>query len=126
MRTRLIPALLLAIALALPACAARSQRPGNSAAVASAPQAPAQPPQPRCADRVDRAKTGGMVGSVLGTIAASLFGTPALGIAYQGAGYVMGFASGSACAKAPPQVEAAKAVEKVDLPAPSAIREEPL
>ena len=119
MRTRFIPALLLAIALALPACAARSQRPGNSAAVAS-------PPQPRCADRVDRAKTGGMVGSVLGTIAASLFGTPALGIAYQGAGYVMGFASGSACAKAPPRVEAAKAVEKVDLPAPSVISEESL
>ena len=123
MRTRLIPALLLAIALALPACAARSQRPGNSTAVASAPQAPAQP---RCADRVDRAKTGGMVGSVLGTIAASLFGTPALGIAYQGAGYIMGFASGSACAKAPPRVEAAKAVEKVDLPAPSVISEESL
>ena len=127
MRTRFIPALLLAIALALPACAARNQRPGNTA-VASAPQAPAQPPQPRCADRVDRAKTGGMVGSVLGTIAASLFGTPALGIAYQGAGYVMGFASGSACAKAQPQVEAAKAseVEKVALPAPSVISEEPL
>ena len=119
-------ALLLAVALALPACAARNQRPGNTAAVASAPQAPAQPPQPRCADRVDRSKTGGMVGTVLGTIAASLFGTPALAIAYQGAGYVMGFASGSPCAKSAPEVEAAKAVEKVDLPPPSVIREEPL
>ncbi len=121
MRTRSIPALLLTIALALPACAARSQRPGNSAA--AAPQA-----QVRCADRVDRAKAGGMVGSVLGTIAAGLFGTPALAIAYQGAGYVMGFASGSACAKAQPQIEAAKGseVEKVALPAPSVISEEPL
>ncbi len=62
----------------------------------------------------------------MGTIAASLFGTPALGIVYQGAGYVMGFASGSPCAKAAPQFEAATAVEKVDLPPPSAIREEPL
>lgn len=115
-------ALLLAIMLALPACAARSHNSGNPPAVASA--APA--PQPRCADRVDRAKTGGMVGTVLGTIAASVFGSPALGIFYHGAGYVMGFASGSPCAKAPPQVESTKAVEKVDLPVSSAIREEQL
>lgn len=116
MRTRSIPALLLAIGLALPACAARNQRPGNSAAVASAPQAPAQPPQPRCADRVDRAKTGGMVGSVLGTIAASLFGTPALGIAYQGAGYVMGFASGSPCARAALRAETPSKVQVEPVP----------
>ncbi|MBI2210896.1 MAG: hypothetical protein HYV05_08555 [Deltaproteobacteria bacterium] len=111
MRTRSTLALLLAIGLALPACAARSQRPGNSAAVASA-----QPAQPRCADRVDRAKTGGMVGSVLGTIAASLFGTPALGIAYQGAGYVMGFASGSPCAKAALHAETPSKVQVEPVP----------
>lgn len=108
MRTRSIPALLLAIALALPACAARNQHPGNTAAVASA--------QPRCADRVDRAKTGGMVGTVLGTIAASLFGTPALGIAYQGAGYVMGFASGSPCARAALRAETPSKVQVEPVP----------
>lgn len=102
-----ILALLLAIMLALPACAARSHNSGNPPAVASA--APA--PQPHCADRVDRAKAGGMVGTVLGTIAASVFGSPALGIFYKGAGYVMGFASGSPCAKAPPIAETPSKVE---------------
>lgn len=120
--SRASPALLLVAVLALPACAARSHNSGNPPAVASA--APA--PQPRCADRVDRARIGGMTGTVLGTIAAGVFGSSVLVLFYKSAGYVMGFASGSPCAKAPPQVESTKAVEKVDLPVSSAIREEQL
>lgn len=122
MKTRSILVFLLAIMLALPACVARNHNSGNPPAVASA--APA--PQPRCADRVDRARIGGMTGTVLGTIAAGVFGSSALVLFYKSAGYVMGFASGSPCAKAPPQAESTKAVEKVDLPVSSAIREEQL
>jgi hypothetical protein len=40
------------------------------------------------------------VGTVVGTVAASLIGSPLIGGAYKVAGYVIGFASGDACRRA--------------------------
>lgn len=109
---RLVLPLLLVAGLAMPACSLRGQSYGNGSEAASASQAKA----PRCTDRVDRARVGGFVGTVLGTIAASVIGSPALGFFYKGAGYVMGFASGSPCVKTEPPAETNKAVEESDSP----------
>lgn len=84
----------------------------------SAPQpkgvATASASQPKhCPDRLERAKTGGFLGSVFGTLAASVLGSPILGGAYQVAGYAMGFASAETCAKAE-KLEKAEKVEKIE------------
>jgi hypothetical protein len=52
----------------------------------------------------------------LGTIATAVFGSSSLGFAYKGAGYVMGFASGSPCAKAAPVPEAPSAAQPQPIP----------
>lgn len=52
-----------------------------------------------CPDRVQKASTGGFVGTVLGTVAASLIGGPLVGGIYKAAGYVIGFASADTCRK---------------------------
>jgi len=102
-------------------CALRKQNSANPAPVASV----APSVTPRCSDRVDRAKTGGFVGSVLGTIAASVIGSPFLGVFYQTAGYVMGFASASPCPKANPPAQSNGSGNKPQ-PPPSVIGEEDL
>lgn len=120
---RSILPLLLAVILAPAGCSVRSQNPGSATPVASA--APAA--RPHCSDRVDRARTGNLVGSVLGTIAASVIGSPFLAVFYKSAGLVMGFASDSPCTKADdPPADGVRVVEKADSPAPSAIIEEQL
>lgn len=88
-RIRAMFFILLAMTLALPGCALRNQTSANVAPVASV--APRK--TPHCSDRVDRSKTGGFVGGVLGTVAASLVGSPLVGVFYRAAGYVIGFAS---------------------------------
>lgn len=50
-----------------------------------------------CPDRVERARTGSFVGTVLGTLITSLIGSPLIGGIYQAAGLVMGFASAGSC-----------------------------
>lgn len=52
---------------------------------------------PRCPDRINRARAGGTVGSVVGFVAASALGSPLLGILYNVAGYGAGFASADNC-----------------------------
>ena len=78
----------------LSSCAPRQER-TIPAASASAKALAA----PHCPDRVDRAKTGGFVGGVFGTVVATLVGSPVLGTLYQVAGYGIGFASADACKK---------------------------
>ncbi|MEK6613982.1 MAG: hypothetical protein AABZ66_03770, partial [Candidatus Binatota bacterium] len=65
---------------------------------------------------MDRAKTGGFVGSVLGTIAASVIGSPFLGVFYQTAGYVMGFASSSPCPSTNSQPQSGESLKAADPP----------
>lgn len=78
---------------------------------------------PHCSDRVDRARTGNLVGTVLGTVAASLIGSPFLGVFYRAAGYVMGFASGNPCAQSSAPVNGDEPAEKA-APIPSPVIEE--
>lgn len=96
-RIRSLLLILLTVTLLAPGCALRGQNASSATPVASV----AAVTTPRCSDRADRARTGGFVGGVLGTVAASLIGSPFLGIFYKTAGYVMGFASGNPkCPKA--------------------------
>jgi len=103
-------------------CALRKQNSANPAPSASA----APSITPRCSDRVDRAKTGGFVGSVLGTIAASVIGSPFLGVFYQTAGYVMGFASSSPCPSTNSQPQSSESLKAADPPPGATIGEEDL
>ncbi len=84
-----------ALVLVAPGCALRNQSSRRASPVAPRNASSAS----RCPDRVERAKVGGFVGTVFGTVAASLIGSPFIGGLYQVAGYVMGFASGDACQK---------------------------
>ncbi len=118
----LVAGFLVFVVSGLPGCAARSQNPANPAPVAAA--APAN--TPHCSDRVDRARTGNLVGTVLGTLAATLLGSPLLAVFYKTAGYVIGFASDSPCAKRDVPAQADAAVQKAELPAPATISEEGL
>jgi hypothetical protein len=58
---------------------------------------PKQPPP--CSTWLNRTRAGGTVGSVVGFIAASAIGTPALGLVYTAAGYAVGAASADRCKK---------------------------
>jgi hypothetical protein len=74
-------------------CSIKTGRPGlrgpiNPALVAS--------PQ-HCPDRIDRARTGGTVGKVVGFVAASALGSPLLGVFYTVSGYATGFGSADRC-----------------------------
>ena len=115
--------ILLAAALLVPGCALRKLNSPGATPVASV----AAPITPHCSDRVDRAKTAGFVGGVLGTIAASLIGSPFLGVFYRTAGYVMGFASSSPkCPKADSPAESNGTVNKTEEFPSAAIVEEEL
>lgn len=101
--------------LVLPGCALRNQTSANVAPVASVAPSKTQ----HCSDRVDRSRTGGFVGGVLGTVAASLVGSPFLGVLYKTAGYVIGFASEGRCPKETPPEGRSAALKNAD-PDPSA------
>ena len=73
-----------------------------------------------------REKMGGFVGSVLGTIAASVIGSPFLGVFYQTAGYVMGFASSSPCPSTNSQPQSSESLKAADPPPGATIGEEDL
>ena len=114
---------LVLVVLVLPGCAARSQNPATPAPLAAA--APAN--TPHCSDRVDRARTGNLVGTVLGTLAASLIGSPFLGVFYRAAGYVIGFASDSPkCPKADSPAQSNGSGDKPEPSSPVVIAEEGL
>ena len=109
--------------LVLPGCALRNQTSANVAPVASVVPSKAQ----HCPDRVDRSRTGGFVGGVLGTVAASLIGSPFLGVLYRTAGSVIGFASEGNCPnrEAPPEGKSAP-LKNADPRSSAAIGEEDL
>lgn len=65
-----------------------------------------------CPDRVQRASTGGFVSGVVGTVAASLIGSPLFGGVYQLAGYVIGFTSADTCRKGDAPLRASPLEEK--------------
>ena len=115
--------ILFAATLLVPGCALRKQNSPSATPVASV----APPITPHCSDRVDRAKTAGFVGGVLGTIAASLIGSPFLGVFYRTAGYVMGFASSNPkCPKADTTAESDGSVNKAEPSSSAVIVEEEL
>lgn len=111
---RKIEALLVCLPL-LAACSTTNGRKGmgprpgtpeNEAQASSG--APKQPPP--CSTWLNRTRAGGTVGSVVGFIAASAVGTPALGLIYTAAGYAAGAASADRCKKQ--NEAAAKAADK--------------
>jgi hypothetical protein len=73
-------------------------RPGTPEyeARANSPETKTPPP---CSTWLNRTRAGGTVGSVVGFIAASAIGTPALGLVYTAAGYAAGAASADKCKK---------------------------
>ena len=85
-------------------CAVQGARRAAPAPVSAAQTAPAQ----HCPDRIDRAKAGGTVGTVVGTVVASALGSPFLGILYQVGGYAAGFSSAAPCRNQNPAVAAAQ------------------
>ncbi len=87
--------LVLALTSLVPGCALRNKSPRSPEPVTSTKPPIAQ----HCPDRVQRASTGGFVGTVLGTVAAGLIGGPLVGGIYKAAGYVIGFASADMCRK---------------------------
>lgn len=104
-------------------CAAWNQRHAEPVAVASNGPAVAR----HCPDRLQRARTGGFVGTVFGVIAGSLIGTPIISGVYNVAGYVMGFASSDYCAQQGFVVERAGPFEAAEPPrSPETVREEAL
>jgi len=68
----------------------------------------------RCPDRVDRARVGGLTGTVLG----AMLGFPPIGVIYQLAGYAIGFASGSSCSEKNQSEKTGNLTKKAEL-APS-------
>lgn len=115
--------ILLAVTLFVPGCAMRKQNPSGEAPVSTVAAATT----PHCSDRVDRARTGNLVGGVLGTIAASLIGSPFLGVFYRTAGLVIGFASGSPkCPKADSPAESNGSVNRAEPSSSAVIAEEAL
>ena len=122
-RIRAVFFTLLAMTLVLPGCALRNQTSANVAPVAS--EAPSK--TQHCSDRVDRSRTGGFVGGVLGTVAASLVGSPFLGVLYKTAGYVIGFASENPqCPKAGSPAESNGPVNRAEPSSSAVIVEEEL
>ena len=73
-------------------------RPGTPEYAAQAQSGQPKGPPP-CSSWLNRGRAGGTVGSVVGFIAASALGTPALGILYTVAGYGAGFARADKCKK---------------------------
>ena len=72
-------------------------RPGTPEYAAQANSPEVKPPP--CSTWLNRTRTGGTVGSVVGFIAASAIGTPALGLIYTAAGYAAGAAAADKCKK---------------------------
>ena len=110
----------LAVTFLGPGCALRKQNSANPTPSASV----APSVTPRCSDRVDRARTGNLVGTVLGTIAASVIGSPFLGVFYKTAGYVLGFASSSPCPRTNSQPQSSDSLKEADPPPGATIGEE--
>lgn len=110
---RLVFLLALALTSFLSGCALRNKTPRDAAPVASTKPAMAQ----HCPDRVQRASTGGLVGTVLGTVAGSLIGGPFVGGIYKAAGYVIGFTSADTCRKGDLPPETNRSL-KTDQPSP--------
>jgi hypothetical protein len=75
-------------------------RPGTPEYAAQAQSGERKAPPP-CSTWLNRGRAGGTVGSVVGFIAASALGSPALGLLYTVAGYGAGFASAAKCQKEP-------------------------
>lgn len=101
--------------------------PRNPSLAAANTAAPARTPTAQhCPDRVDRARVGGFVGTIVGALAATLIGAPFLAGTYKVAGYVMGFASGSSCPKGDTAVEPKGAIDQAELPASTEIKQEDL
>jgi len=73
-------------------------RPGTPEYAAQAQSGEPKAPPP-CSTWFNRGRAGGTVGSVVGFIAASALGSPALGLVYTAVGYGAGFASGDKCQK---------------------------
>ena len=82
-----------------------------------------EPKAPACSTWLNRTRAGGTVGSVVGFIAASAVGTPALGLIYTAAGYAAGAASADKCKKA---IKPADGAEAHSRPSTAKILEEEL
>jgi hypothetical protein len=71
----------------------------NSRQIAAPTNAAQAAASPYCPNRLNRVRAGGAVGGVVGLVAASVLGSPLLGILYQIGGYTIGFASTDPCAR---------------------------
>jgi hypothetical protein len=97
-------AAILSVCVLLAGCATTNgrkgmgPRPGTPEYAAQAQSGEPKAPPP-CSTWLNRGRAGGTVGSVVGFIAASALGSPALGLLYTAVGYGAGFASADKCQK---------------------------
>lgn len=92
---------------------------GNQGAPESGPAAANGPVALKhCPSRFQRARTGGFVGGVFGTVAAALTGSWIVGGVYKLAGYVTGLASTDNCTEQGFVVERVDPIEAAEPPRP--------